>query len=81
MPDFIKIIKALEEERDHLNEAIEAIRALAANRPRRGRPPKWMAAAKNTAGKKATRRRKRSRPRKPVTGAAETVSTTAVAGG
>ena len=81
MPDFIKIIKALEEERDHLNEAIEAIRALAANRPRRGRPPKWMVAAKNTTGKKATRKRKPSRPRRPVTGAAGTVNTAAAAGG
>ena len=40
MPDFIQIIKELEAERDHLSEAIEAIRALAANKPRRGRPPK-----------------------------------------
>ena len=79
MPDFIKIIKELEAERDHLNEAIEAIRALAANKPRRGRPPKWMAQAKastrNTTGKK------RGRPRKRPTAGAETVSTAVAAAG
>ena len=76
---FIKIIKELEEERDQLGQAIEAIKALAANKPRRGRPPKWMAQAKASA--RNTTGKKRGRPRKRPTAGAETVSTAVAAAG
>ena len=74
MPDFMKIVKELEQERDQLNHAIEAIRALAANKPRRGRPPKWMAASKDARGKKAARKRKPGQPRKRLPASADGAS-------
>ena len=81
MPDFVKIINPLEQERDHLTDAIEAIRALAANKPRRGRPPKWMAASKKRKEEKSARKRKPGRPRKRVTARADGASTAVAAAG
>ena len=74
MPDFFKIIKQLEDERDRLNQAIEAIKAVASNKPRRGRPPKWLAASKETKGEKPARKRKPGQPRERVTVSADGAS-------
>lgn len=80
MPDFMKIVKELELERDQLNHAIEAIRALAANKPRRGRPPKWMAGIQKEKSEKATQKRK-AKPRKRVRPEAKTMAAVAAVAG
>jgi hypothetical protein len=45
--DLSNILKQLREQRDALNESILSLeRIVAGSGPRRGRPPKWMAAAR-----------------------------------
>lgn len=56
--DIEAILKQLREELAHINEGILAIERLAAGgHVRRGRPPKWLAAAK-------AQPKRRGRPRK-----------------
>jgi hypothetical protein len=61
--DVNAILTELRRERDQLNETILAMERLAASsgRRRRGRPPAWLAAAKQGAGEQPARR-KRGRP-------------------
>lgn len=57
--DLNKILSELRAERDELDQAIIALQGLAQNAPRRGRPPKWLAAAKSGATADAGVRPKR----------------------
>jgi hypothetical protein len=47
--DITKILEELRLERDQLDEAILSLERLAAGGRRRGRPPAWIAAVKQTA--------------------------------
>ena len=47
--DVTELLEQLRGERDRVWECIRAIELLAADKPRRGRPPKWIVAAKATA--------------------------------
>ena len=44
--DLTKVLAELHQEREHIDEAIQAFSLLAANSKRRGRPPAWLAAVK-----------------------------------
>lgn len=57
--NVIPILQELKRERDQLNEAIAAMVRLATSMgPRRGRPPKWLAAAVDTLPEKVPAKKK-----------------------
>lgn len=64
--DLNEILRQLREQRDHVDESIAALERIAAGMgPRRGRPPKWLAAA--TASREAPAAaapKRRGRPKK-----------------
>jgi hypothetical protein len=61
--DLTAIIQQLRQERERIEESILALESLAAgSAPRRGRPPKWMVAARSAELPAATAPKRRGRP-------------------